>query len=88
MSDYNNYMKYSYTPRGVCSTQFDFDIENNIIKSCKITNGCPGNTMAVSKLVIGKTIDEVINALKGIDCRGRGTSCPDQIAQALIEYKK
>ncbi len=43
--------------------------------------------MAVSKLVIGKTIDEVINTLKGIDCRGKGTSCPDQIAQALIEYK-
>lgn len=80
-------MKYTYTPKGVCSTQFDFDIEGNKIISCKITNGCPGNTMGVSKLIVGKTIDEVINILQGIDCRGRGTSCPDQIAKALKEYK-
>ncbi|MDU4133849.1 MAG: TSCPD domain-containing protein, partial [Clostridium perfringens] len=26
--------------------------------------------------------------LKGIDCRGKGTSCPDQLAKALEEYKK
>ncbi|MDE7433865.1 MAG: TIGR03905 family TSCPD domain-containing protein [Mycoplasmoidaceae bacterium] len=81
-------MKYTYTPKNVCSTNFEFDIENNIIKSCKITNGCPGNTMGVSKLIVGKTVDEVIKILKDIDCRGRGTSCPDQIAIALMEYKK
>lgn len=81
-------MKYTYTPKGVCSTNFEFDIDNNVIKSCKITNGCPGNTMGVSKLIVGKTVDEVIKILKGIDCRNRGTSCPDQIAIALMEYKK
>ncbi len=81
-------MKYTYKPQGVCSTNFEFDIDNDTIKSCKITNGCPGNTMGVSKLIAGKSIDEVINILEGIDCRGRGTSCPDQIAKALKEYKK
>ncbi|MDE6476681.1 MAG: TIGR03905 family TSCPD domain-containing protein [Mycoplasmoidaceae bacterium] len=80
-------MKYTYTPTGVCSTKFEFDIEDNKINSCKITNGCPGNTLGVSKLIVGKTIDEVINILQGINCRGRGTSCPDQIAKALKEFK-
>ena len=29
---------------------------------------------------------EAIRRLEGIDCRGRGTSCPDQLARALREY--
>lgn len=68
--------------------QMIFDIENNIIKSLKIIGGCPGNTIGVSRLVVGKTVDEVIEMLKGIPCGARGTSCPDQVATALEEYKK
>ena len=81
-------MEYKFTPQGVCSMEMIFDIENNIIKSLKIIGGCPGNTVGVSRLVEGKNVDEVIKMLKGIDCRGRGTSCPDQVAKALEEYKK
>ena len=33
-------------------------------------------------------IDEAIKRLKGIPCRGKGTSCPDQLARALEEIKK
>lgn len=81
-------MEYTYTPKGVCSMQMIFEINNNIIKSLKIIGGCPGNTVGVSKLVVGKTVDEVIEMLKGIPCGRRGTSCPDQVAIALEEYKK
>ena len=63
-------------------------IENNIIKKLKIIGGCPGNTVGVSKLVEGRNIDEVIKMLKGIPCGIKGTSCPDQVARALEEYKK
>ena len=65
-----------------------FNIEGNIVKSLKIIGGCPGNTVGVSKLVEGKNIEEVIQMLKGIPCGNKGTSCPDQIAIALEEYKK
>ena len=58
-----------------------------LTKSLKIVGGCPGNTVGVARLVEGKNIDEVIKLLKGIDCAGRGTSCPDQVAIALEEYK-
>ena len=75
-------MEYIYTPKGVCSMQMIFDIENNVIKSLKIIGGCPGNTIGVSRLVVGKTVDEVIEMLKGIPCGARGTSCPDQVAVA------
>lgn len=80
-------MKYEYTPEGVCSIKMIFTIENNIIKNLKIVGGCPGNTIGVSKLVEGKSVDQVIELLKGIDCGGKGTSCPDQIAIALEQYK-
>lgn len=80
-------MKYTYTPEGVCSMQMIFEIENNIVKSLKIVGGCPGNSVGVSRLVEGKTIDEIIKLLKGIDCAGKGTSCPDQVALALEKYK-
>ena len=81
-------MEYKYTPEGVCSMQMIFEIENNIIKKLKIVGGCPGNTVGVSKLVEGRNIDEVIEMLKGIPCGIKGTSCPDQIAIALQEYKE
>lgn len=80
-------MKYTYIPHRVCATKFEFDINKNVIKSLKITNGCPGNTLGISKLVVGRSIDDVIKLFNGIDCRNRGTSCPDQIAQALKQYK-
>ena len=81
-------MEYRYTPQGVCSMQMIFEIDNNIIKKLKMVGGCPGNTIGVSRLVVGKSVDEVIQMLKGIPCGVRGTSCPDQVAQALEEYKK
>lgn len=81
-------MEYRYTPQGVCSMQMVFEIEEGIIQSLKIVGGCPGNTIGMSKLVVGRKVDEVIEMLKGIQCGRRGTSCPDQVAKALEEYKK
>lgn len=80
-------MKYEYVPKGVCSMKMIFEIENDIVKSLQIVGGCPGNTVGVSKLIEGRSIDEIIQMLKGIPCGLKGTSCPDQVAQALEEYK-
>lgn len=81
-------MKFEYIPQGVCSAKMIFEIENNIIKSLKIIGGCPGNTLGVSKLVEGRTVEQVINMLKGIPCGIKGTSCPDQVSKALKEYQE
>jgi len=75
--------KYTFTPRGVCSRQIAFEIEDGIVKSCHFTGGCNGNTQGIASLVQGMEIDEVIKRLKGLDCNGKGTSCPDQLAAAL-----
>lgn len=81
-------MEYRYTPEGVCSREMIIEMEGNTIKSVKIVGGCPGNTLAVSTMVEGKNIDEVIKKLKGIPCGMRGTSCPDQLSKALEKIKE
>ena len=76
----------TYKTFGVCSRSINFEVENDIVKNVTFNGGCRGNTSGVAKLVEGRNIDEVISLLEGIDCRG-GTSCPDQLARALKEYK-
>lgn len=80
--------EYSYVPQGVCSTKMVIQLEGDVVKKVQITDGCAGNTAGVSKLVEGMKIEDVIKKLKGIPCRNRGTSCPDQLAKALEKIKQ
>lgn len=78
----------TYINKGTCSRQILFDVtEDNRLTNVKFIGGCSGNLQGISKLVEGKPIDEVISTLQGIKCKGN-TSCPDQLANALIQYKK
>lgn len=81
-------MKYTFKPEGVCSIQMNVELEDDILKSVDIVGGCPGNTVGITKLVQGRKIDEVISLLKGIPCRTKGTSCPDQLAIGLEKIKR
>ncbi len=81
-------MEYRYKPEGVCSREMIFEIDGDIVKSIKIIGGCAGNTVGLSKLIEGMKIKDVIEKLKGIPCGFKGTSCPDQVAKALEEYKQ
>ena len=80
-------MVHEYFPVGVCSMKMTIEVEENIVKSVNFLGGCAGNTQGVASLIKGMNIDEAIERLKGIDCRGRGTSCPDQLAIALEQIK-
>ncbi|MCD3351524.1 TIGR03905 family TSCPD domain-containing protein [Clostridium botulinum D/C] len=79
---------YTYNPKGVCSKEISFEIENNKLKNISFMGGCDGNLKGISSLVDGMDIDTVIKKLRGINCRGKGTSCPDQLAKALEELKE
>ncbi len=76
----------TYKTKGTCSRKIYFDVENDTLKYVEFEGGCRGNTAGVSRLAVGRNIDEVISLLEGIPCRGN-TSCPDQLAKALKEYK-
>lgn len=79
-------MEYIYKPKGVCSMQIKFEIDDNqMVKNITFTGGCNGNTQGVAKLANNRKAEEVIALLEGINCRGKGTSCPDQLAKALKE---
>ena len=58
---------YVYTPKGVCSVQIDFDIDNDVVRNIHFTRGCSGNTQGVAKLAEGMKVDEVIERLKNTD---------------------
>ncbi len=81
-------MTVEYTPKGVCSRKIEIDIENGIINKVRVVGGCNGNTQGISKLVEGMKAEDVISRLEGVNCNGRGTSCPDQLAKALKEAIK
>ena len=75
---------FTYYPKGVCSRQFDITLsDDGVVESIRITGGCAGNTQGVAALAKGRSAREVIALLRGIDCKGKGTSCPDQLARAL-----
>lgn len=78
---------FEYTPKGVCSSRIIFELnEDNTIDSMQVINGCNGNLKGIASLVKGRTAEEVIDALDGITCGMKPTSCPDQIAKALKSY--
>ena len=77
-------MMFSYQTKGTCSRQIIFDVdEEGIVQDVQFIGGCSGNTQGVARLSKGRKAQELIDLLKDVDCGGRGTSCPAQLAQAL-----
>ena len=79
--------KIVYNTRSVCSRRINIEVDGDRIVSVKFEGGCAGNTQGVAALLSGMTIDEAISRLEGIKCGFKSTSCPDQLACALKEYK-
>ena len=76
-------MTIEFTPQGVCSRQMIIEVDNGIVTDVKVVGGCNGNLQGISSLVKGMKVEDVIKRLDGIKCGMKGTSCPDQLAQAL-----
>lgn len=74
---------FTYATKGVCSRKITFDIVDGKLHNVQFEGGCPGNLLAIGKLVEGKDALEIADLLAGNDCRGRGTSCADQLSQAI-----
>ena len=78
-------MHYKYKTKNTCSSEIEFDIDNNKIYNVRYTGGCNGNLKAVSSLVEGMDRDEFQKRCKGIKCGFRDTSCIDQLSKAIEE---
>ena len=80
-------MEFTYRPRVVCSQLMEIEVEGDKIKHVKVTGGCSGNLQGISRLVEGMEIKEAISRMEGIRCGFKPTSCPDQLAQALKQFR-
>ena len=65
---------FDYKTSGTCSRMIHIDADGGVIRRVVFDGGCVGNLQGVSRLV------------EGIQCRG-GTSCPDQLAKALLKMQ-
>lgn len=73
----------TFTPKGVCAMQIDYDIEDGKLYNVQFIGGCNGNLKAIGRLVEGKDAKEVAGILRGNTCGMKGTSCADQLARAI-----
>jgi uncharacterized protein (TIGR03905 family) len=73
----------TYQAKGVCCQEINFDIENGVLTAVSFSSGCDGNLKGISKLATGMKVEDVIKRVQGITCKNKGTSCPDQLAEAL-----
>lgn len=79
-------MKYTYYTHGTCSSQIDFELdEQGVIRDVQFTGGCHGNLQGISVLLLGMNAVDAIAKLQGIRCGYKNTSCPDQLANALSQ---
>ena len=78
---------YEFKTSGTCSQRILFDIEDGKVRNVKFIGGCNGNLKGIAALVEGMDVDTVIERVQGATCGMKKTSCPDQLAQALIAAK-
>lgn len=83
-------LHYDFTPHGVCARAIHIDLSDDgtIIEDVAFEGGCNGNLKAVSRLVQGRSVDEVAELLAGNTCGRRATSCADQMSKALLAAEK
>lgn len=78
-------MNYVYKTHGTCAKMIAFEINGGTVTNVKFMGGCPGNLLAIPKLVEGMKAEEIVKKLGGVDCDGKGTSCADQLSKAVAE---
>lgn len=78
---------YIYKTSGVCSTEIHIDVKDDKIENVSFVRGCAGNLLGISSLVKGMKVADAIDKLQGIHCGSKETSCPDQLAKALLSMK-
>ncbi len=82
-------MRYEFKTKGTCSQKVIFDLDDDIVSNVEVIGGCNGNLKGICSLIDGLTVQEIYDKLAGIRCQSKATSCPDQIAQAvMMAYKK
>ena len=78
-------MRHEYKTQMTCSSKILFDLDGDKVSNIQFIGGCDGNLKAISKLVDGWTVDQIVEKLAGNLCGRRPTSCADQLARAVAK---
>lgn len=78
-------MKHTYKTCGTCASEMRFDLDGDIVRNIEIERGCNGNGQGIASLAEGMDAHDLIKRLSGIQCNGKASSCPDQLAKAVKE---
>ena len=78
---------YEYKTSGTCAQRILFDVVEGKVHNVQFIGGCNGNLKGIAALVEGMDVDTVIERVQGTTCGMKKTSCPDQLAKALIAAK-
>ncbi len=81
-------MRHTYMTKGVCARSIEFDLDGDVVTNVFVNGGCNGNGKGIAKLAEGMTVAEINTRLAGISCGMRPTSCPDQLAKAVLLAKE
>ncbi|WP_419786756.1 TIGR03905 family TSCPD domain-containing protein [Pseudodesulfovibrio sp.] len=73
----------TFVPENVCSKLIRFTIDNGRLAYVHFTGGCDGNLKAVSALVTGMRVEDILDKLDTITCGNKNTSCAAQLCVAL-----
>lgn len=88
MNDTENKMEIiEYKTSGTCCGLIQVMILDSVVQDVNFFGGCPGNLEAIKQLLKGMPIDEIIAKFSGIKCGEKSTSCADQLALCLEQYK-
>ena len=77
-----------YQTSGTCCQMMQVKLQDGIVLDAEFYGGCNGNLKGIKELIKGMKDEDVINKLSGITCGAKPTSCPDQLAKCLIQYKQ
>lgn len=73
---------------GICAKEISIFIDkNDNIDDLVVVGGCAGNLSAVATLINGMNINQVVDKLKDITCGKKNTSCPNEIANILRDFR-
>ena len=76
---------YKINTSRICAMQISFSLDKGNIYNVHFVGGCPGNTVAIGKLLEGTSAKRAVELSRGHGCDGKGTSGADQVACAIEE---
>ena len=76
-------MRFTYDTVDTCAKRITFELDGDIVHNVQFMGGCQGNLTAISRLVEGRSVDELAMLLGHVRCGNKRTSCAHQLVSGV-----